>query len=338
MKAIQLVRNSSANTSFKLVNLPDPQPAEDEILIKVSCFGLNFADVMIRRGLYDGAPKLPSVIGFDAVGTVESAGINAAQFKPGDRVLCLTRFGAYAEYLTTKANAAVLIPSNISNSKATALATQYCTAYYAAAELVQLHAGDHVLIQAGAGGLGTALIQWAKHKDCIIYATAGSDDKITYLKSIGVDHPINYKKFNFVEEIKKINSNKGIDVIFDGIGGSGVRKGISCLASGGRMVCHGASGFIGKNLLQKLTVFFQFGLYHPVQFMMPSKSLIGINMMCLANDKPEFIQYLLQQVMHFAALGVFDPMVCAVFPVDKIAEAHDLLEHRKSIGKIAVEW
>lgn len=338
MKTIQLIKNSDPESSFRLGELPKPAPADDEILVKLTCFGLNFADVMIRRGVYDGAPDLPSVIGFDAVGIVEETGAGVHRFKPGDRVLCLTRFGSYAEYVCAKEIASILIPDNISDAAATALATQYCTACYAADELVSLHKGDHVLIHAGAGGLGTALIQWAKHKGCFIYATAGSDEKIEYLKSLGVNHPINYNKTNFIEELRKYGPKDGIDVIFDGIGGSSVRKGISCLASGGRMVCHGASGFIGKSLIQKLGVFLQFGFFHPIQFMKSSKSLIGINMMCIADDKPEIINKILNKVIHYTSEGIFIPKVSAVFPAEEIAGAHKLLEGRSSIGKIVVEW
>lgn len=338
MKVIQLIKNSDPESSFKLVEFPKPAPADDEILVKLTCFGLNFADVMIRRGLYDGAPDLPSVIGFDAVGMVEETGAGVNRFKPGDRVLCLTRFGSYAEYVCAKEIASILIPDNISDAAATALATQYCTAFYAADELVRLHKGDHVLIHAGAGGLGTALIQWAKHKECIVYSTAGSEEKMEYLKSLGVNHPINYHKSDFVKECKKSGPKNGIDVIFDGLGGSSVRKGISCLASGGRMVCHGASGFIGKNLLEKLLVFIQFGFYHPVQFMKSSKSLIGINMMCIADERPEFIQELLSRVIYYTEQGVFEPKISAVFPAEQIAGAHKHLEGRRSIGKIVVKW
>lgn len=338
MKVIQLIKNADPQSSFQCVEMPTPLLGEDEILVKVSCFGLNFADVMIRRGLYDGAPKLPSVIGFDAVGIIEKMGSQVKRFKPGDRVLCLTRFGSYAEYVSAKEMASVLLPDSIPDAEATALATQYCTAYYAAEELVKLHKGDQVLIHAGAGGLGTALIQWAKHKGCTIYATAGSDKKMEYLKSLGVNHPINYHKTDFIKELKKIGPKEGIDVIFDGIGGASVRRGIASLAPGGRMVCHGASGFIGKNLIQKLADFFQFGFYHPVQFMKSSKSLIGINMMCIADEKPELIHKLLDQVIYFAAQGIFIPHVSSIFPVEKISDAHRLLENRESIGKMVVTW
>src|SRR5205814_6868115 len=130
--------------------------------------------------------------GYDVAGYIETVGTNASTLKSGDRVVAMTRFGGYAEYAVTKASAVAIIPADINMAAATALATQYCTAYYAAAEVVSLYAGDKVLIQSGAGGVGTALIQYAKYKGCEIFSTAGSDEKLKYLSSLGVQHPVNY--------------------------------------------------------------------------------------------------------------------------------------------------
>lgn len=194
------------------------------MLIKVAAFGLNFADVMARRGMYKEAPPLPAILGYDVAGIIEAIGENVDTIKIGDRVTAMTRFGGYAEYAVTNASAVGVIPDNIDNAAATALATQYCTAYCAAAEMVNLYEGDKVLIQSGAGGVGTALIQYAKYKHCEIFATAGNDSKLNYLTSLGVQHPINYVSNDFEKEIKNVTGGKGVDVIFDAVGGKSVKK------------------------------------------------------------------------------------------------------------------
>lgn len=338
MKAAVLIKNGSAAGAFEIQELPRPQPAKDEVLIKVAAFGLNFADVMARKGMYKEAPQLPCVLGYDVAGTVEAVGKEVLHIKTGERVMALTRFGGYAGYAITKASAVAVIPGGMDDASATALATQYITAYYAGAEAVNLYQGDKVLIQSGAGGVGTALIQFAKHKGCEIFSTAGSDEKLKYLSSLGVHHPINYNKEDFQKKIKTLTGGKGVDVIYDAVGGASVKKGFRSLAAGGRIVCYGAAAMSDKNIFGKIGAALGFGFYHPVMLMMPSKSMIGINMLAIADEKPEVVQRCLQAVVRLYNEGVFIPTVSKVFPAGEIAAAHEYLEKRKSTGKVVVKW
>ncbi|MES2849077.1 MAG: zinc-binding dehydrogenase [Bacteroidota bacterium] len=338
MKAAVLVKQGAASKAFEIRELPKPQPKNDEVLIKVSAFGLNFADVMARNGMYKEAPPLPCVLGYDVAGTVEAIGTDVTNIKTGDKVTALTRFGGYAEYVVTKSSAVAIIPGSMDDATATTLATQYITAYYAAAEAVNLFAGDKVLIQSGAGGVGTALIQFAKHKGCEIFSTAGSEEKLQYLRSLGVHHPINYNKEDFEASIKSLTAGKGVDVIFDAVGGASVKKGFRSLGAGGRIVCYGAAALTDKNIFGKIKTALGFGFYHPVMLMMPSKSIIGINMLSIGDGKPAVVQRCLEAVIRLHAEGIFVPTIGKVFPVNEIAAAHEYLEKRKSIGKVVVKW
>lgn len=338
MKAAVLIRQGAASKAFEIREIPKPQPKSDEVLIKVAAFGLNFADVMARNGMYKEAPPLPCVLGYDVAGTVEAIGTGVTNIKNGDKVTALTRFGGYAEYVVTKSSAAAIIPAGLDGATAPALATQYITAYYAAAEAVNLFAGDKVLIQSGAGGVGTALIQFCKHKGCEIFSTAGSDEKLQYLKSLGVHHPINYNKEDFEALIKSLTAGKGVDVIFDAVGGASVKKGFRSLAAGGRIVCYGAADLTDKNIFGKIKTALGFGFYHPVMLMMPSKSIIGINMLSIGDGKPAVIQRCLEAVIRLHGEGIFIPTISKVFPVTEIGEAHEYLEKRKSVGKVVVKW
>jgi NADPH:quinone reductase-like Zn-dependent oxidoreductase len=194
------------------------------------------------------------------------------------------------------------------------------------------------LIQSGAGGVGTALIQYAKHLQCEIFATAGSETKVNYLKQLGVQHAINYNVQDFETEVKKITLHKGVDVIFDAVGGKSVKKGMRLLAPGGRLVCYGAAALSNKNIFGKIKTALDFGFYHPAMLMMPSKSIIGINMLQIADHQPQVIARCLAEVMRLYAAGVFEPAIAKVFAATAIAEAHDYLEKRKSIGKVVVQW
>ena len=338
MKAAVLVKNGSAFKAFEIREVPKPSVMQGKVLIKVAAFGLNFADVMARNGMYKEAPPLPAILGYDVAGTIEEIGDGVTNVKKGDRVTAMTRFGGYAEYAVTNASAVAIIPDKLDAATATALTTQYCTAFYAASEMVNLHKGDKVLIQSGAGGVGTALIQFAKHMQCEIFATAGSEKKINYLKQLGVHHPINYNTENFETVIKKITGQKGVDVIFDAVGGKSVKKGMRLLAPGGRLVCYGAAALSNKNIFGKIETALQFGFYHPAMLMMPSKSIIGINMLAIADSQPAIIERCLSAVMKLYEAGIFIPEIAKIFNANKISEAHDYLEKRKSIGKVVVQW
>lgn len=338
MKAIFLIKNGSAGEAFEIREVSVPSPELGQVLIKVESFGLNFADVMARRGMYKDAPPKPCVLGYDVAGTVEAIGEGVVHLKKGDRVTAMTRFGGYAEFALTDARATAIIPDSMDAATATALTTQYCTAYFAAAEMVNLHAGDKVLIHSGAGGVGTALIQFAKNKQCEIFSTAGSAEKIDYLKELGVHHAINYSTQDFEKQVGTITNGKGMDVIFDAVGGRSVKKGFRSLSAGGRIVCYGASDMTDKNLWGKLKSAMGFGIYHPVMLMMPSKTIVGVNMLSVADQHPEVLQRCLTEVVRLTAIGVFAPTIGKLFQAAEIGAAHEYLEKRKSIGKVAIKW
>jgi NADPH:quinone reductase-like Zn-dependent oxidoreductase len=337
MKAIYLVKNGSAHIAFETRGTELPGIQSNEVLIKVEAFGLNYADVMARLGLYPECPPLPTIIGYEVVGHVYETGADVTKVKPGDRVLGLTLFGGYAEFAKSDEKAVNIIPEDWNAAKTTAFGVQYSTAWYSANTLLNLFPNDRVLVHAAAGGVGTALVQIAKHKGCIVYGTAGSDSKMDYLKSIGVDYPINYRKVDFESEIKKINGRSRLDVIFDPVGGKSVRKGVRLLGSGGRIVCFGASAMTGKNnIFTKLPVFLQFGFYHPAPLMMRSKSIMGVNMLKLGQNKPEAMERVFKEMIDEVGKGYLNPPKITTFRFDQIAEAHEFMEKRQSIGKIAI--
>lgn len=339
MKGIYIVKHGHADEAFEVRETPKPVPKPGEVLVKVEGFGLNFADVMARKGMYEDAPPIPSLIGYDVVGKVERVGANVTNVTEGDRVTALTRFGGYAEFALTDARAVARIPEHISIPGATALTTQYCTAYYCAAEMVNLYPGDRVLIHSAAGGVGTALMQYAVHKKCEIFATTGSSSKVEMLKQMGAHHVIDTSKVEFDEYIDEVTKGDGVDVIFDAVGAGFMRKGIGALASGGRIVCYGAAQMTdATNIFSKLGKAIQFGIYHPAIFMMSSKSMIGVNMLRIADNKPHVLQRCLENVVRLVEEGVFKPQEGKVFKAEDIAEAHKYLEGRQSTGKVACEW
>lgn len=340
MKAIVLVKEGDSKEAFEMQERETPTPKPHEVLVKVSHFGLNYADVMSRLGRYNDRPPMPIVLGYEAVGTIESCGDQVDNVKVGERVLAFTKFGAYAEYAVADARGVIKLNENTTSEEATALATQYGTAWVSSMFMIRLTKGDRVLIHAAAGGVGTALVQIAKWKGCEVFGTAGSEKKMEYLRSLGVDHPINYREVNFEEEILKILGKKRLDVVFDPVGSKTFRRSFNLLGSGGRIVSFGASDWSSTkgSFMDKLRLLFGFGFLHPIFLLMKSKAVIGVNMLRLGENRPEYVEACMNEVFEHYEKGILKPTIDSVYSANDIAEAHDRLGGRGSIGKVVVKW
>lgn len=339
IKSIVLVREGSAERAFVLKDQPCPAPSAGQVLIAVEAFGLNFADIMARKGLYRDRPPLPTVLGYDVVGRISAIGSGVTRLKPGQRVTAMTRFGGYSQYAVTQEPAAAVIPEDMDAGVALALTTQYCTAWYAAEECVRLQPGEQVLVHAAAGGVGTALVQMALRRGAIVYGTAGSEQKLQALKTAGVHHPIAYRERDWDQQIRKRCGARGLDVVWDSVGGTTFRKSLALLGAGGRIVAYGASSLSdASNSFQRSLRGLAFGLYHPVRFLMPSQALIGVNMLRIGDERPEVLERCLREVVACTAAGDLRPHVGGYFDAKDIAKAHTFLESRKSSGKVAVHW
>ncbi len=339
MQAFYLTKYGNSDTAFALRQTDIPTADANEVVIKVACFGLNFADVVARRGLYPEAPKNPAVLGYDVAGIVHAVGAGVTGLHIGQRVTALTRFGGYAEYAKTAATGVAPIPDDLDFATATALATQGCTAYYCAYESVRLHEGDRVLVQAAAGGVGSLLVQIAKHEKCIVYGTASSS-KMDFLTQLGVDVPIDYTKSDFSSIIRQ-HSPQGVDVVFDSLGGRTFRNSFRLLRPTGRIVTFGAAEQISGNSTNKLKaigVALRFGIFSPIQLLMPSQAVIGVNMLKVGDNHPEVLQHCLREVVKMASSGIITPKIDRVFAAKDLASAHEYLESRRSMGKVVVQW
>ncbi|NQX92241.1 MAG: zinc-binding dehydrogenase [Flavobacteriales bacterium] len=338
MKAAVLVKHGNASTAFEIREVDDIKANPEQVLVETEAFGLNFADVMARNGLYREAPPLPAVLGYDFVGRVIQAPKDF-QHLMGRRVAGLCRFGGYAKLIATHPLAVAEVPEDMNAAEATALGTQYATAYHAACQITQLHEGDKVLIHAAAGGVGTALIQLAKWKKCEISGTVGSDEKVAHIKSLGVHHAINYRKSDYAQEIKKILGETRLDLTFNPIAGSTFKKDLKLVGSGGRLVLFGAAERSGmKGLLPTYRFLFKMGLIMPILLMAKSRSILGVNMLKIADHRPEMIGKALAELVELHGKGIIKPHIGGVFNIKDIAIAHQQLEERKTQGKLAVKW
>ena len=339
MKAAVLTSYGDAKKAFTFKQVKQPIISENEVLIKVEVFGLNFADIMARKGLYADAPKLPAILGYDVVGKVVEAKCDKGKRLIGEKVVAMTRFGGYAEYVKTNIDGLAILSDDIDSNKATALATQYSTAYYAAIECANLFQGSRILIHACAGGVGTAITQIAKYKKCEIIGLTSSDEKCDYLKSIGVDYPINTSNSDYIKQIKSIQKNYKIDASFNAVGGLTFKKDLKILNNGGKLILYGVSSRVDnkKGPIGTIKLLWNFGIMTPIELLISSKSIIGVNMLRIADNKPKILARCLKNVVALTKEGALNPIVGKVFSIDDIAIAHEFLESRKSVGKIVVK-
>lgn len=338
MRAQFLIKNGDPKTSFELREIPMPQVGPGQVRIKVNAYGLNYADVLARQGLYRECPPLPCVIGYDVEGVVDEIGKDVTGYKAGDRVFALTRFGGYSEYACTQYVAVNHLPVDAPVGAGCALATQAITAYHASIHCQTLMPGEKVLVHAAAGGLGTAIIQLALWKGCIIIGVAGGKEKTAYLKSLGVHHAIDHHQTSYPDYVRDHLQGK-VDVVFDNLGGSSIKKAKSILSRGGRIVSLGATSLSGKKgMFNLLKLVAGFGFFSPIAYLTKSQSLIGVNMLKIADHRPDIIGHEFEQVASLYEQGILQPHIGKIFPYDKLAEAHAHMEDRRSIGKNVVVW
>ena len=242
MKAIQISQTGGPEV-LQLVDLPVPQPKPNEVLAKITACGVNFIDTYQREGRYK--VPLPFILGQEAAGVVSSVGSAVTSVKPGDRVAWTGILGTYAEYATAPADRLVSLPNGISDEQAAAALLQGMTAHYLIYDTFPLRRGQTALIHAAAGGVGALLVQMAHNLGARVIATVSTEEKAKIARHAGADEVILYEQTDFEAETKRLTNNKGVDVVYDGVGKTTFEKGLNVLRPRGYMVLFGgASGAV----------------------------------------------------------------------------------------------
>ena len=334
-----ITKTGSAEEAFQLREFELESPSEGGVRIEVEAFGLNYADVMARRGLYREAPPFPCVVGYEVVGKITDCGSESDQHLIGKRVLAFCRFGGYARHILTESHAVVEVQQQPAQ-ELLALCTQAVTAYYMAEYLTPVHQADIVLIHAAAGGVGTLLIQLAKNKGATVIAKIGDENKRALAEKLGADFVVNYNKADYAQEIENYLKGRRLDISYNPVAGGTYKKDMQLLGSGGRMILFGGSELSsGKwGFFSKLNFVLKMGLILPIGLMMRSKNVLGVNMLKIADNKPEVLEHCLKAVVKLYQEGKIVPQVGGVYTSKQLTEAHAALESGKSVGKLSVFW
>ncbi|MFL1461083.1 NAD(P)H-quinone oxidoreductase [Roseococcus sp. DSY-14] len=307
---------------------PAPEPAADEVLIKVAAIGVNRPDVAQRQGKYPPPPGASPVIGLECAGEVAAVGAACTRFRVGDRVCALTNGGAYAEYAVAPEAQALPWPAGFDALRAAALPETYFTVW---ANLFgtphsaggALKPGETVLVHGGTSGIGVTAIQLAKAFGATVLATAGTEAKCAEALRFGADHAINYRAQDFVAEVKARTGGALCDVVLDMVGAPYFARNLRCLRMDGRLVL---IAFLGGEVAEAVDL-------RPI--MVRRLTVTGSTMRPRSTaQKAEIARALEERVWPLLARGVALPHIHATFPLDRAAEAHALMESSAHVGKI----
>ena len=314
-----------ASLTLQPVNRPKPMPGQVEI--KIQAAGLNFIDVMKAMGIYPGLdPDAPVALGAECAGVITAVS-DTDQFNVGDEVIAITPsfdntsfFGAYA---TIPVELVVKKPAHLTFAEAAALPVTFLTAYYAMVYLGRLRKGERILIHSATGGVGMAAIQLAQLYGAEIFATAGSPEKRAYLRELGVQHVMDSRTLDFADEIMKITSGAGVDMVLNSLTDEALRKSFAVLGKYGRFLEIGKQDIYQNNALG----------------MEPFKknlSFFAIDLARITAERPVFINDLFNDLMQLFVEKSLQPLPVKTFPISKISDAFRFMAQAKHIGKIAL--
>lgn len=335
MKAYVL-KSSGKPSKLKLSDVPDPFPGKGEVLVQMKYIGINYAEIMSRKGLYGWAPKRPYILGMEGSGLIEAVGVGVDQSRIGQEVMVGTQFGCYAEKIAVPAQRAIPCIPSYSLEESAAFLVNYMTAWMALIELAKINKNEKVLITAAAGGVGTAAIQLASKHGCKVFGLAGSKEKISYIKTLGADAGFNYRDDDCFEKLGK--ESQGIDVVLEMVGGNVYKKSFNLLDPLGRLIVIGFASL-------------DFKWWNPVTWWRTLHDIPRMKIMSLAEksaaimashlgyllNNPDLMLTIYNRMKDFVIENNIKPEIGKVFTFDKASEAHDFIESRQSKGKILLE-
>jgi NADPH:quinone reductase len=301
LKAI-LLRETGGPERLELTEVPDPEPREGEVVVRVRAAGINFLDVLVRKGEYAQQPELPIIPGTEVAGEVD-----------GRRVIALPDAG-YAELAVARQDSLVPLPDGASFEEGASFLMTYLTAFIPLTRQAPLGGRSTVLVHAAAGGVGSAAVQLAKHMGARVIATASSEEKRAFALEQGADEAYSYE--DFADAVRA-------DVVIDPVGGDLVAQSLKVLEPLGSHVLIGYAGGFWEEM-------------SPALLVGRNLSLHGFYLGRLMRHRPALVQEAIGEVIRLWEEGAVRPVVGATFPLEQAADAHRLIEERKSVGKVVL--
>ena len=320
-----------------------PSPGAGEVCVRVSHAGVNFADLVVRMGLYKSARRYvgwPITPGFEFTGTVESVGSDVGSFHTGDRVVGITRFGGYASQLCLPAVQLLPLPDAVELAHGAGFPVAFLTAWYALYELCRLRPGHHVLVHSAAGGVGGALVQLAKRAGAHVVGVVGSAEKVAVAAACGADVVIDKSQTPLWTAVERAVPD-GFHVVLDANGAETLRESYRHLRSTGRLVVYGFHSMLKRgsdrlDLLRAAIGWLRTPRFDPMAMVDDNKAVLCFNLSYLFDELPLFHEAMRDLMAALASGALKVPRVTTV-PFADVREAHRLLHSGTTVGKIVLE-
>ena len=317
MKAVRIEQFGGVEV-LQWTDTEAPTPRPGQVLIKVDAAGVNYADIMRRQGNYPG-PDLPATLGLEAAGTIAQLGEGVTGLAVGQRVMGMGPQGQ-AEYVAINANYVFPYPESVDPVQAGGMPIVFLTAYHLLKTRGQLQAGDTVLIQAGASGVGTIAIQLAKAWGARVITTASTTEKLDLARSLGADETINYAAQDFEEEVRQLTDGNGVELLLECVGGPTLEKSLRCVASYGKLISYGNASGTAATL-------------PAAEIFAANRTVIGFSMGRSPMGRLDH-RAAMAEIFDLLADGRLRLVVDRVLPMAQVAAAQQHLSNRGSQGKV----
>lgn len=336
MKAIVLRKNGGPYV-LRQEEVKEPLPGKGEVLVSVSFSGVNYAEILSRKGIYGWSPKKPYIPGMECAGVIEEAGEGVDPSRIGEKVMVGSKYGCYAEKIVVPAKNAIHAMDGYSMEESASFLVNYMTAWVSLFKMARVCPGEKLLVTAAAGGVGTAAIQLASRAGCEVYGMAGSSEKIELIKSLGAAEGFNYREPDCFKNL--IGVTGGVDAVIEMVGGDVFRRGLDSLNPFGRMV---VTGFASLDLIK----------WSPLSWLKTWKDIprVDVGMMAqrsiavmsshlgyLLDREPDMMVRIYEELRDFVIEHRIRPVVSRVFKLEEAGSAHEYIESRKSFGKVLLK-
>lgn len=321
MKAVVCKEHGLADKLELVSDWPEPEIGEHDVLIQVKAAGLNFPDVLMIQGKYQMQPDMPFVPGGECAGEVIAAGSSVSRFKVGDQVVSMGGAGAFTEQIAVHEMGVFPMPEGLSYEQAAGVGITYFTSYYALKQRANLQSGETLLVLGAAGGVGVTAIELGKLMGAKVIAAASSDEKLELCKQLGADEVINYSETSLKDAIKELTDGRGVDVVYDPVGGDFAEPAIRGMAWNGRYLVIGfASGPIPKIPLNLA--------------LLKGCALVGVFWGRFTGEEPEQNVKNINELWALFAEGKLNPVITDVYSLEQYEEAFNCMIERRARGKV----
>ena len=314
--------------SIQIVEEDDLIPGHGEVCVRIHRAGINFADLMMRQGLYGSNPDYPFTPGYEAAGEILSIGEGVDGLSEGQRVLAMTGFGGYSEMVCLDSNRIIPLPDSVSFDQAAALPVTYGTAYHMLVYLGNLSEGDTVLVHHAAGGVGTAVAQICQAYGVSKVIGTASAPKKEFVESLGM-HFVDSKSEDFVSVCKSLTDGKGVNHAIDPVGGKHLMRSYKALCRGGKLYCFGASSAVKgekRSVATAMSMWATTPKFDPLKMMRSNKAVFGVHMGLL--DDESIFKGHLEALSDMLLKGKIDPIIDSVWRFEQVSEAQKHMHDR----------